>query len=159
MSKNRVIGKGNELPWHLPSDLKRFKELTTGHTIIMGRKCWESIPAKFRPLPNRKNIVVTTNERYVAEGAKIETDLVSLLKDFITDGKDDNEVFVIGGAEIYKFAFDYADKLYLTEIQEEVEGDVFLEGFQERLWIPVPNESQYGLSENGFNFNYLTYVW
>lgn len=153
MAQNRSIGKDNDLPWKLPTDLKRFKEITSGHTVVMGRKCWESIPTKFRPLPNRENIVVTRNRDYIAEGAIIKNYLPDLL---CSDSADNEEIFIIGGAEIYKEAFPFAQKLYLTRVLADVEGDVFLEGLVEEDWLLESFEGPF--NENGFDFRFETYV-
>ena len=154
MAQNRSIGKDNDLPWKLPTDLKRFKEITSGHTVVMGRKCWESIPAKFRPLPNRENIVVTRNSALVVDGAKIKTDLVDYLT--IDRAESNEEMFIIGGAEIYKEAFPFVQKLYLTRVLADVEGDVFLEGLVEEDWLLESFEGPF--NENGFDFRFETYV-
>jgi dihydrofolate reductase len=158
-STNMVIGKNNDLPWHIPSDLKRFKEVTTGKRVIMGRKCWESIPEKFRPLPNRDNIIISRDYTYVADGAFVLSDL----NQFIIEYGDSNgfnygpiEDFVIGGAEIYKQFFPIAKKLYLTEVLGEVEGDTYLEGFNPEEWN-LTNMSEV-LEENGFKFIFKEYV-
>ena len=158
-STNLVIGKNNDLPWHIPSDLKRFKELTTGKRVIMGRKCWESIPSKFRPLPNRNNIVISRDYTYVADGAFVLSDL----NQFIIEYSDSNgfnygtrEDFVIGGAEIYKQFFPIAKKLYMTEVLGEIEGDTYLEGFNPEEWN-LTNMSE-PLEENGFRFIFKEYV-
>lgn len=154
MAQNRVIGKDNDLPWKLPTDLKRFKEITNGHEVIMGRKCWESIPLKFRPLPNRKNVIVTRNNDYVIEGAKVEIDFRSYLT---ADRVETNEeVFIIGGSQIYKEAFPFANKLYLTKILADVEGDVYLEGLNEDEWLLESFEGPF--NENGFDYRFETYV-
>jgi len=150
-SKNMVIGKNNDLPWNLPTDLKSFKRLTQGHTLIMGRLCWESIPEKNRPLPNRENIVITRDVKYVAIGAIVGHDLESLLEAFKNDGKDDY-VIVIGGGQIYKDSFKYADKLYLTQILEEVEGDTYLEGFNLDEWELLDESEIYLENDNSFRF-------
>lgn len=147
-STNMVIGKDNDLPWHLPSDLKRFKEVTSGKNVVMGRKCWESIPEKFRPLPNRTNIVVSkTCTGLDLKGALVVSDLNIVLTSLSKVGK---ESFVIGGAQIYKEAFKFANKLYLTEIWGDIEGDTFLEGFNREEWevtfVSNPME------ENGFKY-------
>ena len=97
VARNGVIGKDNRLPWHLPADLKHFKALTTGHTVIMGRKTWESLPERFRPLPGRQNIVVTRNAGYAASGATV----VNSLADAVAAASG-SEAFVIGGAELYQ---------------------------------------------------------
>jgi dihydrofolate reductase len=152
-ANNGVIGKGNTIPWRLPTDMKYFKEVTSGSTVIMGRKCWESIPAKFRPLPNRHNIVVTRDENYVAEGAEVVHDLVSVLNEYSYDGiGQQTEAFVIGGSEIYEAAFKYADKLYYTVILADIEGDILLKGFDPEKWKLV--ESSAESVENGLTFKF-----
>lgn len=155
VTNNMVIGKGNTMPWHLPSDLKNFKHITDGSSVVMGRKCWESIPEKFRPLPNRLNIVITRNEKYEAKGGLTLSNLEKVLTDFKNDGEDD-EIFVIGGAEIYKAAFPLADKLYLTKIFENIEGDVYLEGMKHDEWEWESESST--IEENGFRFRFETYL-
>ena len=121
---NRVIGKDNNLPWRIPDDLKRFKELTSGHPVIMGRKTWESLPEKFRPLPGRTNIVVTRNADYKAEGVMV-TDSFSSALSAAERADGANEIFIIGGGEIYKEALTSADRLYLTLVEDETLGDTF----------------------------------
>ena len=157
-STNLVIGKNNDLPWHIPSDLKRFKELTSGSVVYMGRKCWESIPTKFRPLPNRDNIVITRDKDYVAEGAIVTSDLERLKRTLslssILFGPD--EQFVIGGAEIYKQLLPIAHKVYMTEVLGEIDGDTYLEGFNPEEWS-LTNMSEV-LQENGFRFIFKEYV-
>jgi dihydrofolate reductase len=114
MSKNRVIGNNNELIWKLSSDLKRFKELTTSHPVVMGRKTYESIS---RPLPNRRNIIITRNSEYEVEGCETVSSLEEAL--LLTN----NDCFIIGGGEIYKQSLEVADKIYLTLVHQEFEGD------------------------------------
>lgn len=152
MSTNFVIGKDNDLPWHLPTDLKYFKDTTKGHTVVMGRKCWESIPEKFRPLSNRKNIVMTRDESYVAKGAITLHDFEQVLKSNETSHE---QVFVIGGAELYKEAFKYANKLYLTQIYSDVDGDVYLEGLNSKDWCLIEGSEFH--EENGFKFRFELY--
>lgn len=151
-SANLVIGKDNDIPWHIPTDLKNFKKITEGHTVIMGRKCWESIPAKYRPLPNRRNIVITRNEDYIADGAEVVHSLLGA----IDISSDDGEVFIIGGSQIYKEGFEYADKLYLTQIEEEVDGDIKLEGLNYKDWSL--KESSEPIKENGFTYKFETFI-
>ena len=153
-SNNMVIGKDNDLPWRLPSDLKNFKEVTDGHFVIMGRKCWESIPEKYRPLPNRQNIVISRDPEYNAEGAVVINDLETIIRVFKNDGEH-VEVFIIGGAEIYKRLFEHADKLYLTHVLADVEGDVFLEGLDFNEWLLVETSPE--MEENGFKFVFKTF--
>jgi len=153
-SENLVIGKDNDLPWNLPSDLKSFKKITENHFVIMGRKCWESIPEKFRPLPKRQNIVITRDPNYEAKGAAVINDLETIIKVFKNDGEV-GEVFIIGGAQIYKEAFKHADKMYLTQIFSEVEGDTYLEGLDFSEWTLT--ETSERIEENGIEFRFTTF--
>ncbi|HEX7861576.1 MAG TPA: dihydrofolate reductase [Verrucomicrobiae bacterium] len=122
MSLNRAIGKDNQLPWHLPEDLKWFKKLTTGHVIIMGRKTWESIG---RPLPNRESIVVSRTD---IPSVRTVRSLVE-----INPGNDSRDYFVIGGAQLFREALPHCSDLYLTLVKREVAGDVFLGPFEDRF--------------------------
>ena len=157
-STNLVIGKNNDLPWHLPSDLKNFKELTNGSRIYMGRKCWESLPEKFRPLPNRENIVITRDKTYQAEGAVVLNDLELIKKSFELSSIRFGliEQFVIGGAEIYKELFPVAQKLYLTEVLSDVDGDTYLEGYNPDEWDLIYESAIY--EENGFKFRFKNFL-
>lgn len=121
VSKNGVIGKDGHLPWRLSTDLKRFKSITTGHSIILGRKNYEDIG---RPLPNRVNYVLTRNANFNAPGCMVCDSLENALKKAEEAGE--TECFIIGGAAVYNEAFKYCKKIYLTEVLEEVSGDVFL---------------------------------
>ena len=121
VAANRAIGKDNALLWHLPEDLKYFKQVTAGHAVIMGRKTWESLPEKFRPLPGRRNIVVTRNAAYTAPGAE----LAASLEEALAQVSDDAEPFVIGGAELYRQALPTAQRLYITEVAVSPEADAF----------------------------------
>lgn len=151
-STNFVIGKNNDLPWHLPTDMKYFKDTTKGHVVVMGRKCWESIPEKFRPLPNRKNVVMTRDSNYVANGAIVSHDLEQIL----TSHENSHEqVFIIGGAELYKEAFKYAHRLYLTQIYQQVDGDIFLEGLNPDEWCLIEGSEIH--EENGLKFRFELY--
>lgn len=128
-NRSRAIGKDNQLLWSIPEDLIHFKKLTLNHTVIMGRKTWESIPEKFRPLPNRQNIVITRDEKYIAPGALIANSIQEgLEKAKETEG---TEIFIIGGGEIYKQSMPYVKKLYLTIVESEVEGDTFFPEYEE----------------------------
>lgn len=135
VAKNNVIGNSNTLPWHLPADMKFFKEKTTGHCVISGRKNYESIPEKFRPLPNRTNIVITRQTDYKAPGAIVVHSLEAAIKKAEETG--DQEIFIIGGAEIFKQSMRYADRLYLTRIHHSFDGDVFFEGPDTGEWEEV----------------------
>ena len=118
MGKNRVIGKDNSLPWKLPEDMKRFKELTSGKTVVMGRTTFESIG---KPLPNRINIIITRDKNYKAEGCIVVNSVDEALK----YAKDADEVMIIGGAQIYQQFLPIANKMYLTLIDEDFEGDAY----------------------------------
>ena len=137
VAKNRVIGKDNQLLWHIPEDMKHFRELTRGKPVIMGRKTWESLPEKFRPLPGRQNIVVTRNKAYVAEGALLAGSLDEALKIADTAAA---EVFIIGGAEIYQQALLLADTLYLTEIDLSPEGDALFPEISPAEWTETARD-------------------
>lgn len=135
VARNGVIGRGNALPWHLPEDLRRFKALTLGHTVAMGRKTWESLPERFRPLPGRTNVVVTRNPGYAAPGAMVVASLEEAQK--VGVGGTANDIFVIGGAELYAHALPLAQRLELTEIDADIDGDVRFPEFDRRLWREV----------------------
>jgi len=134
-AENNVIGKDNTLIWHLPADMKFFKEKTTGHCVITGRKNYESIPEKFRPLPNRTNIVVTRQKDYVAPGAIVAGSLAEAIEKAKQTG--DTEIFIIGGGEIYKQSIALADKIYLTKIYHHFEGDAFFPELKAEEWEQI----------------------
>jgi len=121
IARGGVIGSGNTIPWRVPEDMARFRALTMGHPVVMGRRTWDSLPDRFRPLPGRRNIVVTRNPAWAAEGV----DRASSLEDAVALLGDEEQVFVIGGAELYALALPLADELQLTEIEADVDGDVF----------------------------------
>jgi dihydrofolate reductase len=133
MSENRVIGRDGDLPWHLPADLKRFRALTTGHTIIMGRRTWQSIG---RPLPQRRSIVLTGRSDFRPQSA----DVACSLDEALTLAAGDEEVFVIGGAALYRAALPSAERLYLTMIHAQVEGDVRFPEVDLESWQLVEDE-------------------
>ena len=127
MSENRVIGRDGALPWHLPADLTRFKQLTMGHAIVMGRKTYESIA---RPLPGRRSIVLSRNVDYRPVGV----DVVANLQEALKQTDDQQEVFVIGGSSLYQMALPVADRIYLTEVATKLEGDVLFPEFDRNEW-------------------------
>ena len=150
-SMNNAIGKDNKLLWKIPDDIKRFKELTTGHTIIMGRKTFESIG---KVLPNRLNIVLTRDPNY-----KIEDENVKILGG-VTDLEqyinDDNENFVIGGAQIYSILMSKCQKLYVTQIDKDFVGDSYFPIIRESDWVET-ERTQGPKDENDFKYEYITY--
>ncbi len=145
IAKNNVIGSRNDLPWYLPEDLKRFKQITTGHTIIMGRKTYESIIARLgKPLPNRINIVITSHpEDISAAGVAAFKSLGEALQAH----HDDAQIFVIGGARMFAEALPIADTLYVTHIDKEYPGDVFFPEVDWQQWQKI-DQQQF----NGFSF-------
>lgn len=151
---NRVIGKDNDLPWYLPADLRRFKELTTGHPVIMGRKTFDSIIARNgKPLPNRTNIVVTRDPDYGFDGAMVTNDL----DEAIMMAQPQGETFVIGGAEIFRQTISLADRIYATEIDADIAGDVQFPEFDRVLWQEVSRESHEPDDKNPYRYDYVTY--
>lgn len=145
-SKNRVIGKDNKLIWHVPGDLKRFKELTSGHTVLMGRKTFESIG---KPLPNRRNVILTRDKTFIADGCLIYNDLKEVLEFF------KNDLFVIGGEEIYRQTIGYADYIDLTFIHKEYEGDAFFPEIP--YWFHEVKAKRQNLECDDFKWSYITY--
>ncbi len=150
LARNGVIGKDNRLPWHLPADLRHFKALTSGHAVIMGRKTWESLPEKFRPLPGRQNIVVTRNSAYRAEGASLAASLPAAIA-----AARDLQAFVIGGAELYAAALPLAARLELTEIDRDYEGDAFFPARDPAQWREVAREAH--TDEAGLGYAFVGY--
>lgn len=134
MDQNRLIGKNNKLPWHLPADLQYFKKVTMGHPIVMGRKTFESIG---RVLPGRENVIVTRNKEFKAEGCVVLHDIAQIKR--FADNHE-KEVFVIGGAEIFKEILPFTDRLYITEIHETFEGDTFFPEIDENEWDEISSK-------------------
>jgi dihydrofolate reductase len=144
---NRVIGLEGALPWHLPSDLRRFRELTMGGTVVMGRKTYESIPEKFRPLPGRRNLVISSSARY--EGAEVFPTLAAALD---ACGRD---CFVIGGGQVYAEAMAIADRCYVTDVDHAPDGDTFFPELADTDWRCV--EESDVLSDSGHSFVFRVY--
>jgi dihydrofolate reductase len=139
ISKNNCIGKNNKLPWDIPEDMKHFVKITKNKTVLMGRKTWESIPAKFRPLPNRTNIIITRNLEYkqqVPEDVEVYTSIEEAV-----NNHPDEEVVVIGGGQIYKQTIDIADKLYITHVNMTVDGDAFFPEIDIKKWQEIDREN------------------
>ncbi len=155
LTENRVIGKNNDLPWHLPDDMKYFMQTTKGHPVIMGRKNYDSIPEKFRPLPSRTNIVVTRQRDFVADGCIVVHSLEEALDEatnIVTD-----EIFIIGGAEIYRQGMPKADKLYLTEILATLDGDTYFPEFDTRSWKEVSRLHHPKDDRHRYAFDFVVY--
>lgn len=155
VSRNHVIGKDNGLPWNLPDDMKYFMQTTSRHHVIMGRKNYESIPEKFRPLPNRVNIVVTRNKDYNAPGCHVVHSLEDAFA--IPMRSEQEEVFVIGGAEIFRQSMPYADRLYLTEIHADVDGDTLFPEFDRTEWKELSRVPHPADERHRYDFEFVVY--
>ncbi|MEQ8626720.1 dihydrofolate reductase [Ekhidna sp.] len=155
MGSNRVIGKDNDIPWHLPDDFKYFKNTTKGHHVIMGRKNWESLPHSFQPLPGRPNIVITRQEDYPLEEAAVVKSLEEALE--IARENEEREAFIIGGGEIYRMGLKYADKIYLTEINGEFDGQVTFPEFDKNIWKEVSREHHPSDKKHKYSFDFVVY--
>jgi len=155
VSKNHVIGKNNDLPWHLPDDMKFFMQTTKGHHIIMGRKNYDSIPEKFRPLPNRTNIVVTHQASFKAPGCLVVNSLEKGLEIALRNGEQ--ETFIIGGSEIYNAGMPHANRLYLTEIHAVVEGDTFFPEVNRLEWKEISRKTHPADERHLHNFDFVVY--
>ena len=148
VAKNRVIGKDNQLLWNIPEDMAHFKALTAGHTVIMGRKTWESLPPRFRPLPRRRNIVITPQSDFAAPGAETghSPEAANTLE------KSDKTVFIIGGAEIYAQAMTLADRLEITEVDLDLEGDSWFPEIVAVDWLETAKKIPSSASGTGLSF-------
>ncbi len=155
VAKNRVIGKDNDLVWHLPDDMKFFKDTTKDHVVIMGRKNFESLPPKWKPLPNRTNLIISRNAKYDALGCKVFTSLEACLEYVKTLNQD--EIFIIGGGQIYKLGLELADRMYITEIDAEFDGDAFFPEWDKSLWNEVSRKHHAKDERHEFAFDFVTY--
>lgn len=152
MSQNRVIGRAGGLPWKLPDDMKFFMRTTTGHTILMGRKTWESFPGG-KALPNRRHLVISRQPDYIAQGAEVVATLDQALKLAAGDG----EVFVIGGGQIYEQAIRRAQRIYLTLVHGEVEGDVLFPRIDPLRWSIVDKQHHPADERHAYAFTFIRY--
>ena len=156
VAENGVIGRNNSLPWYLPNDLKYFKQTTMGKPVIMGRKTYESIG---KPLPGRTNIVITRQADYQPEGVKV-VNSVEAARELaesvcLIDGQD--EAMIMGGAEIYALALPHTDRLYLTEVHADVEGDAFFPEYDKSRWQEVTREDFAAEGPNPYNYSFVVY--
>ena len=149
-AQNDALGKDNDLIWHISEDLKRFKRLTTGHAIIMGRKTFESMP---KALPNRTNIVLTKNENYKAEGAVV----ASTIDEALVLAGEDNQPFIIGGAQIYSLFMDHCNRIELTRVHHDFEADVFFPKIDTSKWTISKEEFISKTEYQPYNYTYITY--
>lgn len=150
-SENNVLGKNNELIWHLPNDFKRFKLITSGHYIIMGRKTFESFP---KPLPNRTHVIITKQKDYFAEGCIV----VNSFQEALDICPKNETIFVIGGGEIYNLAMPFADKIELTRVHSFFEGDAFFPEINKNEWLLNNQEIQTMDDKHAFDFTFETYT-
>tara|TARA_R110002073_G_scaffold55027_1_gene141342 strand:- start:1921 stop:2403 length:483 start_codon:yes stop_codon:yes gene_type:complete len=152
MSENRVIGRDNDLPWHLSEDLKYFKRTTMGSCMIMGRNTWESIG---RALPGRTSIVISSREGYEAESAEVVDSLQAAIDraKLLSAESGSIEAFVIGGAVLYQSALPFADTIHLTRVHAQVEGDTYLHEFDESKWKELSREEHKRDEENGYDYS------
>ncbi len=152
-SKNRVIGKNNDLPWYLPKDLKHFKDITTGKTVIMGRKTFDSIFTRLgKPLPNRRNIVLSRDKTLKLTGVEVFTSFDKLL-----DDTQNEDVYIIGGAELFKIALDKADIIYATEVNTVIDGDVYFPKLKPNKWLTKSKERHQSDEKNIHDISFITY--
>jgi len=154
VSENGVIGKDNDLIWHLPKDMKFFKDTTLGHHVIMGRKNFESIPHKFRPLPNRTNIVITRQSDYKAEDSIVVNSVEEALK--VAKSNGENEAFIIGGGQIYKLSLEsnLIDRIYLTRIHQSFDGDTFFPELSSD-WEEIKREDCFKDDNHKYDYSFI----
>ncbi|WKL47153.1 dihydrofolate reductase [Flavobacterium pectinovorum] len=151
VAENNALGKNNELVWHLPNDFKRFKELTTGHHIIMGRKTFESFP---KPLPNRTHIVITRQENYNPDGCIV----VNSIEKAIAICPENEDSYIIGGGEIYNLGLQYADIIEITKVHHTFEADAFFPKINESDWLLVEYEENFKDEKHLYDYTYETYI-
>lgn len=157
-AKNRVIGKNNQLIWHLPKDMKFFMDTTIYHPVIMGRKNFESIPEKYRPLKNRDNIIITRNRNYTAEGCAIVHSIEESIE-YVNKNLKTNELFIIGGGEIYKkcLEMNVVDRMYITHIETAFDGDTFFPEINGENWLTETIMKHAKDDKNPHDFNIVRY--
>lgn len=143
IAQNNCIGKDGTLPWHLPEDMKHFRAMTKGKSVIMGRNTWESLPDAFRPLPERTNIVITRTSTYpVPDGVLV----YHTLTDAIASQTEASEIIIIGGAQVYAAAMDMADRLYITHVPMKVDGDTFFPTIDSKVWKVIHSRTEHSLT-------------
>jgi len=150
-AENNALGKNNELVWHLPNDFKRFKSLTTGHYIIMGRKTFESFP---KPLPDRTHVVITRQENYKPEGCIV----VDSIEKAIAICPENEDNYIIGGGEIYNLALPFTDIIELTKVHHTFEADTFFPKLNKNEWILVESEENFKDEKHLYDYTYETYI-
>lgn len=156
VAENQVIGKDNDLVWDLPDDMKYFMTTTSGHVVVMGRKNWESIPSKFRPLPNRTNIVLSRNPDYPLPKEVILTNNIEHSLEIGRKQKE-TELFIIGGEEIYRLGMPYADRLYITEVHHSPEGDAYFPEMDLTQWKEISRKHHPADDRHQWSFDFV--IW
>jgi dihydrofolate reductase len=155
VSENNVIGRNNDLPWHLPADMKYFKDTTMGHCVVMGRRNFQSIPDRFRPLAGRTNIVVTRQSDFRAEGTIAAHSIEEALQ--LARSKGESECFIIGGGEIFSQSLEVCDRVYLTRIHHVFDGDVFFPALNPEAWKEVSRKDFPEDVKNKYPFTFFVY--
>jgi dihydrofolate reductase len=152
IANNNALGKDNDLIWYLPADLKRFKNVTSGHHILMGRNTFESIG---KPLPNRTTVIITRNKNYQAEGCIV----VDSIEKAIEVAKEDAQIFIIGGAQIYKqaMASNLADRLDITQVHHSFDADVFFPEIDAEIWFEIAKEDFFADEKNKYDYSFISY--
>jgi dihydrofolate reductase len=154
LTKNRLIGKNNDLPWKLPDDMKYFMETTREHAVIMGRKNFDSLPPKFKPLKDRLNIVLTRNKNLLGD---FDVRAVSSIDEAFEQAPANEEVFVIGGAEVFAQTLARANRLYLTEIDAVIDGDVYFPEYNKKEWKEVSRRHHPADERHAYAFDFVLY--
>lgn len=151
VANNNIIGGDNKLLWHISDDLKRFKSITTGHTIVMGRKTFESFP---KPLPNRHHVVLTRDKNYKVDSEQVTVvnDIETVMKTYENSG---SEIFIIGGGEIYNLFLPYCDKLYLTKVKGDFEGDTYFPEINYNKWAVTESSEEYIDPKNNLSYQFI----
>ena len=154
---NQVIGKDNDLIWRLPADMRFFKETTTGYYVLMGRRNYDSIPKAFRPLTGRSNVIITRQEKYQADNCDVVNSLESGLK--LAENNGEEKAFIIGGGQIYKYALEnnLVDKMLITWVKGDFEGDTFFPKFDNTKWKETDRQSFKADEKNPYDFDIITY--
>lgn len=153
VAKNGAIGKNNDLLWHISDDLKRFKAITSEHTVVMGKKTYESLP--FKPLPKRENIVITRNKNIHFEGCTMANSIEEIVTKYATS---EEEIFVIGGANIYEQFLPFANKLYITLVYKDFDGDVFFPNIDESIWKISEKSGILHDEKSDLDYAFFTYL-
>jgi dihydrofolate reductase len=157
VARNGVIGAGNTLLWRLPEDARFFREQTQGHPVVMGRRTWDSLPERFRPLPGRLNVVVTRQSGWSAPGAVVAGSLDEALAQAEDAPVGSDTIFVIGGAQVYAEALPLADRLVLTEIERDFEGEVRFPPWEHAAFREVSRQRHHAAPPNDFDFSFVVY--